>query len=420
MTSVSTLVQRRLVIYFSGFDPAGPGRYHKLYVQQASLAAPLLQANIKVSELQHQEVMHLAQWQVSYQPVQQNDQADLEPLGSINATETDYIFARWDDIARQHWPQLSSAKEIFQFIRDFFATHWLFIHSGTMHKITKLDKAPASMLLMPLFLALGAIFLGLVSFVLLLASWAVPYFPTINPAPQFPVTQVATYSIAFTVAWIIGMILLERHWHMLWVMRSYIFTGLHARGLAPEIEGRLNHIAEQIRQQIARHAYDEILLVGHSTGSIMATLTLSRLFEKIPNHPTIGLLTLGQWWPWLGYLPSAQFAQDRLRHVASQTELTWIDVSAAADGCCFSFIDPLVTLADPPSPCIHPKLVSARWHTLFSKQDYRQLRKNPFRVHMQYLYASPKLGVCDFFAITAGSLRLAERFANVPAFTPQK
>jgi hypothetical protein len=247
---------------------------------------------------------------------------------------------------------LSSAKEIFQFIRDFFATHWLFIHSGTMHKITKLDKAPASMLLMPLFLALGAIFLGLVSFVLLLASWAVPYLPTINPAPQFPVTQVATYSIACTIAWIIGMTLLERHWHMLWVMRSYIFTGLHARGLAPEIEGRLNHIAEQIRQQIARHAYDEILLVGHSTGSIMATLTLSRLFEKIPNHPTIGLLTLGQWWPWLGYLPSAQFAQDRLRHVASQTELTWIDVSAAADGCCFSFIDPLVTLADPPSPCI--------------------------------------------------------------------
>jgi hypothetical protein len=93
MTSVSTLVQRRLVIYFSGFDPAGPGRYHKLYVQQASLAAPLLQANIKVSELQHQEVMHLAQWQVSYQPMQQNDQAYLEPPGSINATETDYICA---------------------------------------------------------------------------------------------------------------------------------------------------------------------------------------------------------------------------------------------------------------------------------------------------------------------------------------
>jgi hypothetical protein len=413
----SSAIRRRLVVYFSGFDPAGPARYHKLYSQQAPLAAPLLQAEIHVSELKYDAAASTAQWQISYQP---SNHIKSNSPNTSSTVETDYLFARWDDIAKKHWPKLNRISEICQFTLDFFSTHWFFIRSGAMRKIAMLDKAPTGMLLMPLFLALGLLFLGLTSSALLIFSIASNHLAAISDAAQFPAKPIATYSILLTVIWCIGMILLDRHWHMLWVMRSYIFTSRHARGLAPEIEMRLDHLAEKIHQKISQDQYDEILIVGHSTGTIMATLVISRIFERLPPEYPISLLTLGQWWPWLGYLPSAQFAQDRLCHIAGQTSLSWVDVSAKADGCCFSFVDPLVTLKDLPSPCNHPKLVSARWHTLFPKQTYRQLRKNPFRIHMQYLYASPKLGACDFFAITAGSLSLAERFVNVPSAKSQK
>jgi hypothetical protein len=415
MMSPSISVRKRLVVYFSGFDPAGPSRYHKIYSQQAQFAAPLLQAKIQVGELVHDEDTHLSTWKINYEPSDESLTKEAHSSRHADTVETDYVFARWDDIARQHWPQLKRPSEILKFIGDFFAAHWLFIRSGAIYKITRLDSALGGMLLMPLFLALGASLLILISFAALLTDAVSQDFSTSGFFWGTSLGSFAKYSVGLTLAWILGMVLLDRHWHMLWVMRSYIFTSRHGSSLAPEIENRLDRLAVHIHQKMIEHKYAEILFVGHSTGSIMAKLTLSRIYEKLPSQPQISLLTLGQWWPWLGYLPGAKFAQERLHRLASLPHLTWVDISSVTDGCSFSFVDPIVTLQNPPSPCTHPKLVSARWHTLFSKEAYRQLRKNPFRLHMQYLYASPKLGTCDYFAITAGPMSLAERFANVPA-----
>lgn len=118
-------------------------------------------------------------------------------------------------------------------------------------------------------------------------------------------------------------------------------------------------------------------------------------------------------------MPQAKAQHLELAHLSQHEQITWVDASAAADGCCFAFKDPLLALpqsvqsAHEAKMC--PKLVSTRWHTLFTTEQYQALKRDRFRFHFQYIYATPKLGDCDFFAITSGAQTLKERFASIPA-----
>ena len=43
-------VRKRLVFYFSGFDPRGPSHYHTLYGEQAKLHTPLNGLDLSVGK----------------------------------------------------------------------------------------------------------------------------------------------------------------------------------------------------------------------------------------------------------------------------------------------------------------------------------------------------------------------------------
>ena len=60
----------------------------------------------------------------------------------------------------------------------------------------------------------------------------------------------------------------------------------------------------------------------------------------------------------------------------------------------------------------HPLVISAAYTQTLSPEKQRALRGHWFRLHFQYLCAFDRPGDYDYFAITAGPLTLAERFAN--------
>lgn len=64
-----------------------------------------------------------------------------------------------------------------------------------------------------------------------------------------------------------------------------------------------------------------------------------------------------------------------------------------------------------------PKLMSPRFAEMFDSATYAALRHDRFRIHFQYLMASERAVPYDFFAITAGSQTLAQRFADSPSVT---
>jgi hypothetical protein len=55
-------------------------------------------------------------------------------------------------------------------------------------------------------------------------------------------------------------------------------------------------------------------------------------------------------------------------------------------------------------------MMSPRFHLMFEPALYAQMVKNKRRMHIQYLMAGQRPVLYDYFAITAGPLRLTERF----------
>ena len=104
-----------------------------------------------------------------------------------------------------------------------------------------------------------------------------------------------------------------------------------------------------------------------------------------------------------------------LSTVAKQFSPQWVDISAPADGCCTALVDPLDAVRQMEHlECPSPKLLSPRFQTLFTKEEYRQLKRDRFRLHFQYLMAAPLVGTYDYFWITAGPQRLVKIFQEMP------
>jgi hypothetical protein len=215
---------------------------------------------------------------------------------------------------------------------------------------------------------------------------------------------------------------LEDKFHMLWTMRSYIFTRAYALDRTTEVDDRLQAFACAIAQARDSGKYDEVLVVGHSSGCILAASALAQSLLIPPVQPvangqatpstSIGLLTLGQCLPLLSSLPIAQKFRAQLQRISNYQPLCWVDFAAPTDGCCFAFVD-VVAAAVPESErgACAPKLLSPRFQTLFTEADYRTLCSQRFDLHFQYIKSAPLPGDYDYFAITAGSRTLSERFA---------
>lgn len=168
----------------------------------------------------------------------------------------------------------------------------------------------------------------------------------------------------------------------------------------------------------------EILVVGHSSGAIMAASIVARALRLDPqlcqHGPVLSLLTLGHCIPMLACLPQAISFRAELQTLGTATGLDWLDFSAPPDACCFALVDPLQSLpGDAATEAARlpdrPKLLSPRFAQMFDAAQYAPLRRDKFRIHFQYLMASQQVVDYDYFAITAGAQTLAQRFAHLPS-----
>jgi hypothetical protein len=213
---------------------------------------------------------------------------------------------------------------------------------------------------------------------------------------------------------------LDARFNMYWLMRSYAFTRRQALGRTPVLLARLDAQARKLAQRLAEGEDDEVLVVGHSSGAIMAALVVGRALElRQPGAvpPALSLLTLGQCIPLLSTLPQAQGFRAELWRLAQRAEVQWIDFSAPPDASCFALCNPLRGWQGPAPAPQPPKLLSPRFAEMFDAAGYRSLKRDKFRMHFQYLMASARPVEYDYFRMTAGARTLQQRFAQCPSVT---
>ena len=366
-------VRRRCVFYVSGFDPKGAAYYHRLYREQAALQARVNGMAIEVGPRQRQ--------------AGGNPFWELKAQTAAGPVETHYEFMQWDDIVRAHWPG-----NLLRLWWQIVATTGVYLRTGALWKMYKLSWPIAVAAFVP-FLLVCAIVL-LLPAAGLLAGWLI-----LEATGRGSAAAAAGGATALALAWIARR--LEARYSLYWMMRSYAFTARQAQGRLPELEARFDEQALRLLARVEQGGYDEVLVVGHSSGAIMAAAILARALRRSPQlgsgaGQALSLLTLGQCIPLLALLPAAVGFRRELELLGSTQQLDWIDFSAPPDGCCFALVDPLASCGLPPVPD-RPKLLSPRFAEMFSPVDYRKLRDHKLKMHFQYLSASTHATAYDYF-----------------------
>lgn len=392
-------VRQRHVLYLSGFDPQGPAHYHALYRDEAARQAAVSGYRLQVGA--RRRVGPNAAWSLQWQA------ADDAPQ-----VQTCYEFLRWDDIVRAHWPRGTA-----RLVSTTLRTTATLVANGSLWRILQTSWPAFLALSLPAFLVLGTVAAACV--LVLLAGWAASLAGSQGGALG---VVTAGAGVLLLGGWALarGAGAAQTKVQTAWLMRSASVILRQARGDLPVLEDRLDGFARRLRELLNDPSVDEVLVVGHSSGAMLAVSVVARAIGQEPpldaaQWQRLALLTLGQCIPVLSYQSQATSFRGELRKLRCSGQLQWVDFTSPPDGCCFALIDPTAVCEDglPATQRrsdLGPKRLSPRFAQAFGAAEWRRLRRDKYRCHFQYLMAGQRPGhVYDYFALTAGDRRLGDR-----------
>jgi len=382
------IVRRRRVFYIPGYDPIHPRRYRELYRKESATQAAISGYDISLSAKQGDGPYG---WHV------------ISTQDGIT-TEADFEVLIWSDIVRE-----SMGASILATYGQLFRTAWIYASTGALFRLIGLRKGPMIAALYPVFALLLQLIVGI------LLGWACAAL-VLTLLPAFPFD--ALIGLAVGGAVLIAVLRWFRArdgkvfaWYL---MHDFAFSARWRGANPPRLEARMRAFGERIRAAL-NEDWDEVLIVGHSSGAHLAISILADLIRENEPPPTavaLGLLSLGQVVPMVSFLPEARRLRADLAYLSTRPELTWVDVTAPGDGCTFALCDPVAVSGVAPKDQRHPLILSAAFTQTLSPERWKALRWRFFRLHFQYLCAFDRPGDYDYFRITAGPRTLAERFAG--------
>ncbi len=381
-------VRRRRVFYIPGYDPIHPRRYRELYRKEGAAQAAI------------------SGYALALAPKHAGGPFGWHASTTIagNTSEADFEVLVWSDIVAGSMGQSIPATYL-QLLR----TTWTYIASGSLWRLMQLRKGPMIAALYPIFALLAQLAAALA--VGLLVGWVV--------ALLLPSGVIANL-LWLGIAALIGALILIRfrkldgRFFAYYLMHDYAHTAQFAGAYPPDLEARLTDFGTRIAAAL-QDDWDEVLVVGHSSGAHLAVSILADLIRAgkvAQDGPALALLTLGQVVPMVSFLPRAQRLRADLAYLSSRDELTWVDVTAPGDGCAFALCDPVSVTGVAPPTKRWPLVLSAAFTKTLSPERWKELRWRFFRLHFQYLSAFDRPGDYDYFQITAGPQTLQTRFAG--------
>jgi len=215
--------------------------------------------------------------------------------------------------------------------------------------------------------------------------------------------------------------LTEPRTYLLYLCDDGISTHQFAHGERRDWEQRMEFFAGNVVDAVRDSNADEVIVVGHSSGSFLAVDVLDRALTRDPalgkHGPRVRLLTIGANLPIVGFHPEAQWFRDRLRRLGTAADIDWVDYQSRHDIMNFWPFDPVaghgILLAD--GERRNPTVVSISFRDLWKLGNFGRRRWRFFQAHFQFLLANERLGAAyDYYLICCGPLDLVAR-ATKPA-----
>ncbi len=373
---------RRRVFYIPGYDPFHPRRYRELFRKEGAEQAAVSGYDLQLT------------------PKKAGGPYGWRATGRIGGhlAEADVEVLVWSDIVQKSMSGSIPATYL-QLVR----TAWAYIGTGALFRLFRLRKGPMVAALYPiLFLLLQLLAVSLVGWGLGALVAAFTHW-TLGLA-AFAAT------VAFGLRWFKSKDNRIFAWYL---MHDYAYSAQSGGANPPELEARMAAFRATIRAALDGD-YDEVLVVGHSSGAHLGVSILADLLrEGLPARaPALSFLTLGHVVPMVSFLPRARRLRGDLAFLSARPDITWVDVTAPGDGCAFALCDPVAVTGVAPPGKRWPLVISAAFTHTLSPERRQALKRRWFRLHFQYLCAFDRPGDYDYFQITAGPVTLADRYRD--------
>ncbi|THV10984.1 lipase [Rhizobium rhizophilum] len=368
-------VSRRAVFLVGGYernDAAGffrrigreMDRFCKCWSVEATLETPVEHAQVSVTT------------------------AAADYRGPDGACRSDITFLSFDDIVKTDGARPFVVR-LFAYLVAFFD----YVLSGTMFRFFATNWRFALYFLYP--------FVMLVFFAwLATAAYRLADHLPLPGGPLLPLIVGA--GVAYGVGRFIG-----RRYFVFHLMDLWSFSREHLHCRRPVMDARVDAWAGLIDERLSATTYDEVLLVGHSTGGALILdvahqLAERRVGEGRPVH--FKLVTVGSTSLKVALHPAARRARMRLEALARHPDIRWTEFQALTDIINFYKCDPYAGAG-----LMHqrgdafPHQFQVRIRDMLERDTYRRVKKNFFRVHYQFISANSRRYFYDFFMICCGT-----------------
>jgi hypothetical protein len=383
-------VQHRHIIYIQGYDPRGLAQYYRMFRTELRKFGRLYQLSATISRPKVADDDEIASW-------------TIETKADDWQTHTNYDFLQFEDFI-----QRDLASPIWHTVFHAAWIYWRVVFNGTMARFTRANWRFATFITYPHFVllleALGAAGIAFV-FEKGLNAIGIPDLFSIAAATAIFVALVGTV-LKYT----------ENSTYVLYLLSDWIWTWEFSHRQRPEWDQRIDRFAQHLVEVARSSEADEVVIVGHSSGSFLGTELLARALKLDPalgrHGPRIVLLTIGGNFPIVGFHAAAQDFRDHLRQLAVEPSIDWIDCQARKDVMNFYQFDPIKGHGiDVGSAVRNPIIVPVRFRDIVKPDHYESFRWQFFRVHFQFVMANERPNAYDFFMIVCGAIPLGERMA---------
>jgi hypothetical protein len=383
-------VQHRHIVYVQGYDPRGLAQYYRMFRTELRKFGRLYQLTTTISRPQTAPDGERASW-------------SIETKADDWQTRTSYDFLRFEDLI-----QRDLAAPILGTVLRAIWIYWRLVFRGTIARFWKANWRFATFITYPhvLLLAEALCSLGI----------ALGIAAGMNAVGIPRVFGIVTAILVFVA--LLGTVLkyTENQTYLLYLLSDTIWTWQFSHRQRPEWDQRIDRFAEYLVKVARESDAEEIVVVGHSSGSFLGTEILARALKLDPSlgrhGPRIVLLTIGGNFPIVGFHATSKDFRDHLRLLAVEPSIDWIDCQSRKDVMNFYPFDPIAGHGIDVGPARrNPTIVPVRFREIIKPEHYNVFRWKFFRVHFQFVMANERPHAYDFFMIVCGPIPLRDRMA---------
>jgi hypothetical protein len=185
---------------------------------------------------------------------------------------------------------------------------------------------------------------------------------------------------------------------------DWIFSRRYLRYGDPLIDAKLDQAARELVDAARGNEADEIVVIGHSLGAVLAIELIDRALQLEPSlgqkGPPIVLTSVGSSILKVGLHSAAKRFHDAAERMTARPGIFWGDYQAIADIMNFYKSDPLTAMGLPTRDV--PLVRVVRIRHMLDPAIYRSIRFRPLRMHLQFVSGNNLRYAYDYFMLVCG------------------